>query len=351
MTSRVSAILVLAHLVCFSSACELSPHFSPDDILDGQIDLDDPAVVALVRGHTVYCTGTLIAPDVVVTAAHCIELRGRTIVPDEVLFGAAFETDEQERIPAAWTQTHADYNASSFKADVGLVGLTHTSSTDPVAVNSVPMNERIGDSELRFVGFGFLAPGPEGGTGVKYFRESSILEVGEEFFSYRQVTCHGDSGGPALLIEEDGAVIMGTTSHGPVGCFDVLDSFSLRSDLYFDWIEEGRLLKAAECGGDGRCVVDCYDEDPDCHNRDEAAQDVGLCDLPGSDTIPECAPEPVEEPAGGCSAVGRGAGAGTQSWLALLLVVITLSGRRQRRASRATTRPRATPRARNRLPY
>ena len=41
-------------------------------IVNGQIASGDPAVVALVGNNNFLCTGTLIRPTVVLTAAHCV---------------------------------------------------------------------------------------------------------------------------------------------------------------------------------------------------------------------------------------------------------------------------------------
>ena len=49
-------------------------------VINGTVDNGDPAVVMLRASQGGYCTGTLVSPTVVVTAAHCVDgitARGR----------------------------------------------------------------------------------------------------------------------------------------------------------------------------------------------------------------------------------------------------------------------------------
>src|SRR4029077_14243232 len=62
----------------------------------------DPAVVAIDIGQTGLCTGTLIAPDVVLTARHCV---ARTV--------------EQIDCPATQPQVGAERSAASLQILVG----------------------------------------------------------------------------------------------------------------------------------------------------------------------------------------------------------------------------------------
>lgn len=92
---------------------------------------DWPAVGRLeVAGRTDFCTGTVIAPDLVVTAAHCLFRRGGGVVgPEEVSFRPGLGGPKAELRQARRVMLHPDYmhlprGPERFAADLALVGLT-----------------------------------------------------------------------------------------------------------------------------------------------------------------------------------------------------------------------------------
>ena len=67
---RAATLAALALVGCALDPVD-SPALGRDElaIVDGEADTADPAVVALTTGGQQFCTGTLVSPRVVVTAA------------------------------------------------------------------------------------------------------------------------------------------------------------------------------------------------------------------------------------------------------------------------------------------
>src|SRR5439155_11604291 len=105
--------------------------------------------VALVAAPEALCTGTLVAPDVVLTAGHCIETH-----PFEVILGSVdFARPGGERIAVASAVAYPDWKHSY---DVGVLVLAHASAAPPRAIASAcPVKA---GAIMRVVGFGLTTP-------------------------------------------------------------------------------------------------------------------------------------------------------------------------------------------------
>lgn len=179
-----------------------------------------------------FCTGTVIAPNWVLTAGHCCE----GIRPSQ-LRQFSFEVDGRNYNWAA-TYIHPAYNFPD--GDVALIKLKTnvTGITPAVLRNAAP---RVGDF-MTIVGFGLTgtgASGTTGGAGIKRFGTVRLDGVDPFFVTWNfdspelNNTAPGDSGGPGFVGGEIVSVCSGG-SNEDAGWGD--QSFNTRTDAYRTWI-------------------------------------------------------------------------------------------------------------------
>ena len=222
MTRALAALIICA-------ACHSTPTLDERGaaIVGGAIDLGDDAVVALSyraracgAAPAVICTGTLIAPRAVLTAAHCVA--GESPATLVVVTGSRVDGGERNEIDAI--DVHPDYDG--LAADLAIVTLASPLGAPPLPVRTAIDTSQIG-AGVRLVGFG---ADDAAVTGVKRQGMARIAEVTQTTIVVAPdpaLHCNADSGGPVLLAEE----IAGVVAYGDTAC--MTSGTSTRADVHY----------------------------------------------------------------------------------------------------------------------
>jgi hypothetical protein len=228
--------LLLASIVLVGCGAVDASHAedSSSDIVGGTSD-DQHASVALIRFTMVddtgsqrelYCTGSLVASNIVLTAGHCVVPSSGHISDWTVSFAATTNTDGGMVDPIRVTKAvpHPDFKGGFGNGDVALLFL----ETSPAGLRPMPIVQHLGDAAgnaITFVGYGAVgasADGSEliGGNDRRRSVTTTVSAVSDTFLEYRgeKGLCGGDSGGPALMTIDGVETIVGTNDLAGVGC-------------------------------------------------------------------------------------------------------------------------------------
>jgi secreted trypsin-like serine protease len=178
-----------------------------------------PDCVAVGDGDRWCCSGTLVAPNLVVTAGHCDDAG----CSSRVLFGEDTDPAGAGRVvEVAEAHVHPDYVQDGAS---DLTALVLSESVDDVPPRGIAARETLdGASVIRLVGFGNVDVFASQGYGVKRvvdvplassdarFGADPALEfvAGQPFLD--RDSCTGDSGGPAYVAADGGWLLAGATS-------------------------------------------------------------------------------------------------------------------------------------------
>ena len=254
-------------------------------IIGGTKDTDHPAVGAVIATGGM-CTGTLISPHVVVTAAHCAE--GGTLT--EFVLGSSMYSGTS--IPISKFVQHPNYQPNHFENgayigwhDVGVAVLKEAAPVAPVPYLTTPMDSMKGQP-ITFVGFGATNGYNRSGEGTKYKVTLTIDEIWSQGFwnhvtgSTVKNTCVGDSGGPGLVTVNGVETIVGLVSSGDEYCQQ--DGYNTRVDTNADF------LAAMVAKYDGGGPVSPVCGNGTCEAGETATSCPADCGTPSSDIWGKC---------------------------------------------------------------
>jgi len=235
------------------------------------------------------CSSTLIAPDVVLLAAHCVDfeyyeqISGLEFDDVDIVFSRHADLSEYNGQPGvawptdavfAWEAVaHPGFSMATMgiglseNDDIALLFLEEAILIVPPAV--LPSADEaaavVEGAVVDIVGWGQQTSdqAPPAGTSMYKMGGSSVIgevaefefQVGPDLEDVRK--CHGDSGGPTFIDLGDGEVrLIGVTSHS----YDMTDcretgGVDTRVDHYLDWID-GEMRSRCEDGTRVWCETD-----------------------------------------------------------------------------------------------
>jgi len=267
-----------------------SPALASDGIINGDDAGEDdyPQTGGMLAGAVIewgsasfdmkmfMCSSTLIAPDVVLLAAHCVdysyyeEMAGMDLSDAEQVFSRQADLTEWDGSQPgidwpsdavfAWEAvSHPDFNMESMQvglsenSDIALLFLEEAILDVEPAILLQPdeFDQLTEGINVEVVGWGQQTASqqpPPGTVMIKQQGESFIAELSDHEFQVGLEEddvrkCHGDSGGPSFMRVAGGGVtdmrIIGVTSHA----YDMSDcnetgGVDTRIDYYWDWIDD-----------------------------------------------------------------------------------------------------------------
>lgn len=270
--SKLAAIALLAGLSAMASGCVEQETHEPQElatvrqqIKGGERDYDHTAVVGIFSmASGGLCSGTLIAPNLVLTAHHCVaEVSSEQVICGQSSFGQTYSASQMFVTTDSQISRNGNYirgqevfvpegSNDMCGDDIALIVLSQNIPSS----QAVPIEPRIDSPVQRLetytaVGYGHTGDGT--GAGIRRFLGGLTVQCeGSSCPSYSSVqgnewlgdsgTCQGDSGGAAL--DEYGRVL-GALSRGAAGCRS-----SVYSAVYgwADWLTQ-KALHAAQVGG------------------------------------------------------------------------------------------------------
>jgi len=213
-------------------------------IIGGVLTSDYKDCVAVGSRNGWCCTGTLVAPNVVITAGHCVRgnCSDRVFVGDDVTMPGTV-------ISVRDASSHPNYAPPDPTHDLGVLILDEDAGGEPRSIANADMLQAA--TSVRLAGYGNTDPNSSGGYGRRRMVDVALASPDRKYgadpdsefvagapFLDRD-SCNGDSGGPAFIQSNRRWYLAGATSRATASsvrpCGD--GGIYTRVDVFEDWVK------------------------------------------------------------------------------------------------------------------
>lgn len=215
-----------------------------------------PFMVSLQSGGWHFCGGSLISPNTVLTAAHCVE-SSSTRSFDVVIGRSDLSSTEGQRVDVSQIHIHPNYDTYSIDSDIAVVRLAESVSYEPTSY-ATPSDSHLFAPGIDSTIMGWGQTEMFGSSPDKLHEATVPIvsnEVANSIWSYDgSVTdnmlaagfaeggvdsCYGDSGGPLLVTNESGEFLQAGIVSWGYGCAEP-DAYGIytRVENFSEWIDQ-----------------------------------------------------------------------------------------------------------------
>jgi MYXO-CTERM domain-containing protein len=274
--------LRLALLLLLVSGCSAPPSLGvlAQPIINGSVDDADTNVVLVILTYPglsswgALCSGEIVSPHVVLTAAHCVS-------PFAVGSDAQFSVFAGTALPMSGLpppdqllqvrETHYDkafdHQTTAWDADdIAVLILAAPTKIAPLPYNHFNLPASNASQPVRLVGYGITSGTDRQGTtaGTRHQAPSYLVDTQAQtmtIWDNLHSNCEGDSGGPTLMMLDGRERIVGITQTGYSTCPLNLAQIDTRVDAYADFIDQyvkqfdpPRVPAGGACTSDDECA-------------------------------------------------------------------------------------------------